>query len=349
MSILFAAAEVGSFNAIYPCFDRLSKNYECFFFPTELAKKNCSSKTLLCSAIEDKNDIVNIILDRKISALIYSININKSEIYYLSKICKREGIPLIHILDYWNGYIERLSLNDEIIFPDYYLVPDEKAFEESIRNGIPSRIIQILGNPSFANYLKYYENLMTNAPPDSNKQNKLAFIAEPVLLDQGDESSKNYRGYTEYSVLKLLSDLLKKTSGITIDIFPHPRQNISDLEEFINNRNNPSLKINLKGSFLEKIMDYSGVMGMSSTVLYEAWLFGMRVISIQPNLKNHSLFESMNRDGITLITKTDDIEEKIRVWVEKTLKSTNKNVLKYRELGHHASSLDKIESIIVNL
>jgi hypothetical protein len=58
----------------------------------------------------------------------------------------------------------------------------------------------------------------------------------------------------------------------------------------------------------------TGAVGMASIMLYEAWLLGRRVLSLQPNLHLEPLRALGRRDGVVLIDTPDGAAQRIREW-----------------------------------
>lgn len=346
MSVLFSAGEVGSFNAIFKCFEVFQNKRECYFHSTELSQKNCSPDSLLEINLSSSLLEIKRLLDsKKIDTLLYSVNLFSNETRQLAGICKKLDIKLVHVLDYWNSYIERLKVGNEIIFPHIYLVPDSKAFAEAVAEGIPEDTIMISGNPAFSDKLDIYKEFKNSLVLEPSPK-KIAFIAEPILQDQGGESLKTFRGYTEQSVLSLFSASLESLDNPAVDIIPHPRQDLPALRYFLSNLGNNSFKLRENISITKSFHEYQGIVGMSSSVLYEAWLFGIPTISIQPNLLNSSLKIAMQREGIYLVSNQDHAVHEITQWLSMLTSNPNIHKVKFEELKRHEGSIKMIESLL---
>jgi len=346
MSVLFSAGEIGSFNAIFKCFEVFYSKRECYFHSTELSKKNCSPDSLLDIDLSLPSlEIKRLLNSKNIDTLLYSVNLFSNETRQLARICKKLDIKLLHVLDYWNSYIERLRVGNDIVFPHIYLVPDNKAFTEAIAEGIPEDIIIISGNPAFSDKLKVYQEFKSNSAFKPTPK-KIAFISEPILQDQGGESAETFRGYTEQSVLSLFSASLGSLDAPVVDIIPHPRQDVHTLKVFLANLGNDSLRLRENISVTKSFHEYQGIVGMSSSVLYEAWLFGLPTLSIQPNLLNPSLKIAMQREGICLVSNQDHAVHEITQWLSMLTSNPNIHKVKFEELNRHEGSIKIIESLL---
>ena len=214
--------------------------------------------------------------------------------------------------------------------PSRYLVPDEYAKKQAIKEGILKKTIGIVGQPAFSdaevNFKeKKQHNSLIKQILEKNKKIVL-FISEPVANDQGSsiEENENYRGYTEIDVLEILVKSLKKSGNkFYVIVLPHPRQDVKRLEKVWQ-----SLGGNLYGSVIPDIRGRDllkhaiGVTGMASTLLYEAWLVGVPVLSIQPNLLHDSQRMMQGKSNVVFIDKYDGSVQKTEKW----LKSLNKEV-----------------------
>lgn len=57
------------------------------------------------------------------------------------------------------------------------------------------------------------------------------------------------------------------------------------------------------------------VAGMASILLYEAWLVGKPVISLQPGLVRADLAAAVRRPGIAMVTESGQAEAAIAAWL----------------------------------
>ena len=85
------------------------------------------------------------------------------------------------------------------------------------------------------------------------------------------------------------------------------------------------------------------VIGMSSILLYEAWLVGKPVLSLQPGLLKPELKPLFQRDGFAFIDKTDNLSEVFMNWIQSPVLPPRKDI----EL--HSSAKLNIASLLNSL
>ena len=67
------------------------------------------------------------------------------------------------------------------------------------------------------------------------------------------------------------------------------------------------------------IKKVDGVVGMSSTLLYESWLLGIPVLSIQPNSKKPLLEMLKNKKNVEFVNVKNNINNVITNWIGKVI------------------------------
>lgn len=189
------------------------------------------------------------------------------------ELCKANGIPTISILDYWSNYKERFEFCGKYIFPDHYFLMDELAFKEAVENGVDSRILHIVGNPSLDRYVK------------SAKSRSVLFLSQPLSVLYGE----NNDGYTEFEAFEGVRKAAEEL-GMEAFIKFHPKENTEMVKKYSN--------YSVEGE-IEMIADeYDILVGMCTMGLLQLTLMGYRVISYQPNLKKEDKCIT-NKLGIT--------------------------------------------------
>lgn len=296
------------------------------------------------SLIASKESFKKYITDNNITTLCFGTSVHDILPITIAKWSKELGIRTICVLDNWMNYKKRLLLNGELILPDIYAIMDEMAYNDAIDDGIPKEILQITGHPDLADITvdaskQFKESL--------NIQNKklITFILEPVLLDQGDSpSNPSYRGYTEYDIMeKFYNAILPYKDEVHIAILPHPRQEKDKLYKFWNEicKDVSWNKIEIdKGRI--PVLSSDNVVGMTSILLYEAWLAGIPALSFQPNLIRDDLKTLQRREGCFCVFKDNEIENTVKKWI-----NSSKSALK-QDLIVHKDSISKLCNIILS-
>ena len=301
-SYLLSASEIGSVKALLPICRALKKNNVNYFIAQRGAFKNIQDKFHFID-LDNENDIEPFLKKYSITRYIFSSNIKDQLPLQIARIAKSLSIKTIHILDFWSLYAHRMTLDNKHQFcPDYFIVPDLNAQRYAIADGINKGSIYPIGQPAFGDIK--IPNL--NTKNFSAYEERTIFILEPIKQDLDMR-----RGYNEETVLKNIEDILKsKDSKLKFDFLIHPRMNSNSIKKMLETfpKNNLGKIITSKITPLEILSSYPTICGMSSTLLYEAWICGMKIFSIQPNLKLPWLNFYQDLEGIFYTEKNFDIE-----------------------------------------
>ena len=326
--ILVSAIEVGSVRSLLPvCRELIYQNKDIVidkkgFFD----KKECEDLNIFFIRVPfDNLSIKNFLIRNNIKTLLFSVNVHSIFPLRLARIAASMNINTIHVIDYWNGYSSRMMLDRKALFqPRRYLVPDIYAKKMAINEGIDEDKIVVTGQPALADaeeaFLRNKSNLFYKLPQVSRNKKIILFVSEPVKFDQGVslQENENFRGYVEKDSLKILIDALKNLENeFYLILLPHPRQNLKELSYIWKTLGGDSygcIIANTKGrNFLPFV---SGVSGMSSTLLYEAWLVGIPILSIQPGLINDSLRMMQYKRNVTFIDRYDCSTSDAKKWLK---------------------------------
>ncbi len=355
MTILVSAIEVGSVRSLIPVCIELLKNKKMVliekkgFFDTDQMDKIASS---LVDIPQDEDGIRSFMMEMSIDVVLFSVNIRDTRPLMIARIAKDMGIRTVHLLDYWNGYRDRMELDGQEMFvPSKYLVPDEYAREKAIEEGICSDLIKVVGQPAFTDTkFNYIEKKQQNNPIGkfSKKGRKIIlFVSEPVSNDQGSSIRENrrFRGYTEKHALTILIKSLNNNNNFFVIVLPHPRQNIKELKLIWQSLNGDSLGCVLSNVRGRDLLPFVvGVSGMASTLLYEAWLVGVPVLSIQPELLHDSYRMLQGKSNITFIDKNEFSIQTTEKWL-KSLSHITENIFQPDLHIHSNASKTTIEEL----
>ena len=332
---MISAVEVGSVRALVPvCHELLAHGEEIlidkrgFFTDEELN----DLKPFTVTFPENQQELILFLQKYNVKSLLFSVNVHDTHPLVLARILDAEGIKTVHVLDYWKEYSYRMRLDDRILFqPTKYVVPDEYAAKMAIDEGINKDRVVVMGQPAIADLGESYKlsSAQANNPIkdlflESNKV--ILFVSEPVSADQGNslQENKYYRGYVEKDALQiLLKAVVQMTGQFRICVIPHPRQNVHELRDIWTLLGGDKYGVvldRIRGRDLLPFVD--GVSGMASTLLYEAWLVGKSVVSIQPGLLNNSARMLEHKEGVVFVDQYRTAEKKVVEW----LKSLNKGV-----------------------
>jgi hypothetical protein len=191
--------------------------------------------------------------------------------------------------------------------PDIYAVMDGHARDEAAAEGIPAEVLRVTGQPALVSAIESPGRASGVSPGAA----RLLFVSEPVRLDHGLT-----RGYTEDGVLRAVCEALQPVAaGVRIGILPHPREDAGTLEDVWKQACGA-----LRGDVLsigrgsDALPGSVGVIGMASMLLYEAWLRGVPVASVQPGLRMASLQLFRRCEGVLCIEDEPGLE-RLPSWV----------------------------------
>jgi hypothetical protein len=251
----------------------------------------------------------------KVDRLVFATSVADAGPLALARRCRAAGIRVECVLDNWMNYRRRLELDGGGLFvPDAYYVMDEAARAGALREGLPAEVLVVSGHPALGE-LKMpgavqREKLRRELGAAANDR-LVVFVSEPAEKDQGsDASSPDFRGYTEKHAIAALCEGLRAAGGAwAVGLLPHPREDAGGLEKTWR-ANAASLGGGvLPAGFMpsrELIAAADGVAGMTSILLYEAWLMGRPTLSLQPGLIREDLRIFRDRPGVVCIESRAD-------------------------------------------
>jgi len=359
VTLLFAASEIGSWHALAPVAHSCVQSGMTVLLSqrgaAETATVGIGAALLPCG--ETPAQIDAFLLQHNVQAVVFSSNVSDPQPLSIARRASQKGLPTLHVLDYWNGYAQRLRLDGLPQFqPDIYAVPDKLAQTAALGEGIAGKTLRVTGQPAFA------DTFTAVAPNDQDKraQKKAAgcdpdlplmlFVSEPVTQDQGsDPTSPGYRGYTERDVIRLILSILRPLAGrLQLAALPHPREDgtmlCAQLEQGKGALATCLIRL-ARGRDALALAD--GVAGMASTLLYEAWLHGLPVASIQPGLQVSSLATLRQRQGVLFLDQHEGLQTALTAWSEGLGCGPRPRVRP--EAALHSRAVDSLRDIICGL
>jgi len=262
-SILIIIEEVGAYNYIEPVIEKLLShevhiylyiNHKLKISTTSTFKLRKVFKFLLFHEINELN--LN-----KFSCLVVSATGKKIENEIVTKAIKF-NVRSIQFVDNIYGWKRRLSYKKKTVFPKYLAVINNQCKILAQKEGIPCKIIKVVGHPA-------WEKIHSNF---ARKNTNTLFIGSPI-----NEIYKNKLGYTEKEVWDMCIKIHKHYPNLikNIKYLLHPMQ-----------KNPPYISNNYLIKRITKNNKFYGqVIGIYSSLLTEAYLQGKKVISIQPKNK----------------------------------------------------------------
>lgn len=183
-------------------------------------------------------------------------------------LCKSAGILTVSVLDYWVNYASRFKDTfDVYIYPDIYIVMDELAKYEAIKEGVPPEIIIVKGHPGMDRFVQVPRLEEINV----KEVKRLLFLSQPISL-----LYEKQLGYTEQSALQDCIEVVKSIRGTQLSVKFHPKDDKSFQQQYRD--------ISVDGLLSELFPQFDLIIGMSTMGLLHAFLSKVPVISYQPNL-----------------------------------------------------------------
>ncbi len=189
---------------------------------------------------------------------------------------KKHHIDTVSFVDQWQNYQQRFLYGEKYILPNKILLPDVKAKNELQQALGTDCKLQCVGHP----YLAFIKSKRLTKRKPSNTL-KLLFICEPISTSlTRQEIAKKY-GYDEKSAINLLKKVCANLRiETTLTIKRHPKENK-------NKRHLTKERCVYLPLSHDDLQSYDMIIGMNSTLLIEAYLLGLNVITLQPNSEKH--------------------------------------------------------------
>lgn len=348
--LFFIAGDVGGARALLPVILECEERNLPFWVATNghLPREAPQRWPMIdLPANRNPHGIANFLTDLGVGVLTFGSSVHDTLPLAIARQAKRQGIPVVHILDNWTGYRRRLEHDGlPMLLPDIYTLMDEVAYEGATAEGIDPAVLSVTGHPALAS-LHWEISAEQEKKQRANPYRHLLFVSEPVTADQGDDTdSPAFRGYTETQVLRLLCEALQPHADeARLSILPHPREKREHL-----NRTFEQVKGRLQGSVLtngkgrRQVLNSDGVVGMASLLLYEAWLAGKPVLSLQPDLRREDLRMLARREGVCFVDTPEKVKVAVAEWI--IFMRKQKNRIPPPDLARHQQAAKRISLLL---
>lgn len=235
---------------------------------------------------------------------------------------RRLGVPSVAVLDAWSNYVARFAGPDGRLdhLPDRVAVMDAQARDEMIAAGFDPGRVTVTGQPAFDDLAarraafdparRAAARGRLGVGPD---ERLVLFASQPLAaLCGSDPSHPDYWGYTEQTVLALLTAALdrivrRRRTTLTLVVRPHPREDAGTLR-------------GLTAGAARVVVDGGGgdgpevaltadlVTGITSVLLVHACLLGCVVLSLQPGLRRGDVLPTNRAGRSRAAYRPDEIE-----------------------------------------
>lgn len=356
--MLFAASEAGSVRALVP----VALSCHKAGVPLLLVRRGHmgheagTQQLPFAPCPQDESEMTELLTASAARALVFSSNIKDSLPLRLARVAQQAGLPTIHVLDYWGNSLHRMTLDGGPPFrPDCYAVPDELALRMAMQDGIDPQTVAATGQPAFGDTLETFSAGVARAgewlrSSGLSPQGPLVlFVSEPVAQDQGSAlDSPGYRGYDEQLVLSGLVQTLKGLpTPPQVLVLAHPRTQVEELAALWRHLGGEQFGPVAAPAWGRGLLPLAcGVVGMASTLLYEAWLLGLPVASLQPGVRQEHLRMLKHREGVLFVEDQAAFLPSLSRWLGDLGQG---EILPRPELALHAKSAETILNIAQQL
>jgi len=211
---------------------------------------------------------------------------------------------------------------------------DTLARDEAVAAGVPEGILQVTGHPGLASLADEQATFQEIDECGAH----IFFVSEPVVADSGERSDSKGRGYDELEVSGLFAEALAvqpEARSVLVLVAPHPREDrdvVAARWADLAQTHGVTCQIVPCDGVRSALQTARAVVGMSSLLLYEAWLLGHPTLSLQPKLRMAQLAQLGKRDGLQLCTNPTEVRSAVlRLLAAKGPTGT----------GHHDMALHK--------
>jgi hypothetical protein len=362
MTVLFAAGDVGGARALLPIMQVCADQGVPFVLLAHghLVQEAPAPWPRVYFRCDNNNKAMQDFLhSHDIDRLVFASSVHDTLPLSLARCAKQLGIQVVHVLDNWTGYRRRLEMDGlPALVPDVYTVMDACALQAAMRDGVEATVLEVTGQPALASLADAFRTFSTLSTDELWQRRQrlgwaqgkilLVFVSEPVAQDQGaSPAAPHYRGYTEKDVLQLFCRHLQPLAErLEIALLPHPRQNrqaLGGLWQHCRGALQGGVVTGLSGR--EAVCLADGVAGMASILLYEAWLLGKPVISLQPGLRQDALRMLQERQGVVFVDTYTEAEKAIGRWGEAL--QPGRRHTSHAHLDLHRAAAAKIMTILV--
>lgn len=327
LKILFAAQDIGGFQAIAPVMARLRKRgaYEVFCCAAGEAASRAKCTGIACKNCSDLGEarLRDFFTDISPDLLCVGTSLGNSLDKKMIRIAKAKKVLSLAVIDFWSHYRDRFDPLPEGL-PDKICVMDGTVKKEMIAAGFLARVIEVTGNPFFDTF-----RIQKRSLKKRNAGRYIVFFEQPFseLFSQNDH---RFFGFDEIEVWQDITAVLSRLKiKDIIKIKFHPRSKKINKFDEINKRHKLNVEIDERTSAEDLIEGSKLVMGMNSAVLFQAAVASKKVLSYQPNLQKDDPLMS-NKLGLSLgVYRNDELENAIKSLLKKGIGLKNKKKIDY--------------------
>lgn len=267
----------------------------------------------------DRNEVASLFKEMNPMVVLLGTSFDSWIERWFCEYARERGIYSLAFTDWWSNFGRRFSSpgsRDLRYLPDAIAVIDEDAKEGCLEDGIPKELLHTTGNPYF-DFLADWPSAKEQEIRNTLRQ-RLGIPGDSLL---GLIISSNIRnmdlnlGYDERDFLEAIKPLPRKTrDGVPVVwvMKPHPTESLYDLRSMLSElwMDIPVLE-GISG--IEAVAVSDIVIGMCSSLLFEAALRSRRVVSLQPGLDRKKLkyLRVFDHIGVPKIITKDEARDMV--------------------------------------
>jgi hypothetical protein len=350
LNIVLFAEDPGAVNYIAPLVLALTdQDHSILLLSAGVATELFQNKGISSLVLTNENEAVELLRNKSPQLLLVgtSENLDSPAFALISAAKEIPQCVSVGIIDFYANaaYRFRGRTNNPLAFaPDWLMVPDEGTATEYESLGFLKQKIFVAGHPHYDDLIKMKEKLNREGRdiiraklfPDASTNQKIIVFASELSTGLNAEQyqfSSEYTltgrgssvGRTEVVVEELLDSLERLTEqGVEkpyLILRLHPKETVNDLADYTHEFN----LLSQGGDPLELIYAADLVVGMSSMLLSEAYVLGVRVLSILPRKMEQDWLPLMIRYHILCATQRNEIDTYLRELLSNPVINITKN------------------------
>ena len=191
------------------------------------------------------------------------------------------GVPSIGVLDAWVNYAARFrepgSQHWRDNIPDELLVMDDVAAQEAMADGIPAEVVRVTGHPGHDRLFRAADRFRQRSP---RSPKRVVFFSEPLSRYRHLGLERGFSEMHAFSLLVAAAQSLSVSEQPTIVVRPHPAEPPTVWPERLAAMG-MSVEIAQDGDPTVVLEGADLILGVSTIVLFEAFLLGVPFASLQ--------------------------------------------------------------------
>lgn len=341
MRVLFSASDLGGAEFLNPVIRKLSQQKNTIKILSEgeaFAYFQTRQKEYLGDDI--KGSLYDWVLDFSPEVAVIGTGFKKTIEKKLTLILKRFGIPTVSVIDYWSNYKKRFISGTTECFTNYFFVIDEIMKNDMILEGFkPDRLI-VTGNPSYKTPEGPYRKI---------KKSQILYVSQPFseLRKIGLYTGRLDEFLVLRDLILVISELNRETeSEYFLNVRLHPQESPDKYRAYLNHGDCITVQNDFNKELYDSIQESKVIVGMHSTLLWRAYLYGKNVYSYQPGILDSEDLSILNRLGIK---KTIDNRHQLKKIFRKIFKNEKMKDLFQEKMIRHYTDNGSTENIIRNI